>query len=79
MAISQGYSDHTNIQVKVWHIERDSVPVDNRKFSFLVAILYCQMTPNILDKKTLQSKIEQLFLGRSTGLQGWKWITVHQI
>ena len=34
---------------------------------------------NKLNKNILQSKIEQVFWGRSTELQGWKWITVHLI
>ena len=36
------------------------------------------MAPNTLNKfrKIPQHKIEQVFGGRSTGLQGWKWITI---
>lgn len=30
-----------------------------------------------LDQKILKSKIERLFLERSTRFQGWRWITVH--
>ena len=30
-------------------------------------------------KKLLQSKIECVVWGESAGLQGWRWITVHQI
>ena len=31
-----------------------------------------------LDKKILQSKIEAVVWGKSAGLQGCKWIAVHQ-
>ena len=32
--------------------------------------------PIKLTKKVPQNKIEQVFRGRSTGLQGWKWIAI---
>ena len=33
---------------------------------------------NKIDKKIPQKKIEQVCGERSTGLQGWKWVTIHQ-
>ena len=45
-------------------------------FYFLISTLYCQMPANtridLIDKKTPQNKIEQVFLGRSTAVQDCK-------
>ena len=34
--------------------------------------------PQKFDKKIPQSKVKQVIGGRSTGLQGWKWIAILQ-
>ena len=31
---------------------------------------------NKFDKRFPQNKIEQVFLGRSAGLEGWKWTAI---
>ena len=48
-------------------------------FQFLHHIAKCHQIPtNKFGTKIPQNKIEQVFWGRSAGLQGWKWIAIHQ-
>ena len=55
---------------QVISLSRDTITADQSNFYFLISTSYCRMSP------TTQNKIEQVFWGWSTGLQGWQWITI---
>ena len=59
-------------------IKRDTITADHRNSCFLISTLCCQMPPNTRINLIQRShnKIEQVFCGESTRLQGWKWITI---
>ena len=60
--------------IQTWHYQEWSYKFLFSDFHFLLP--NGTKYTNTFDKKIPQNKIERVFMGRNTGLQGWKWIAI---